>query len=306
MIFGAIDIGSNAGRLLIGNVYEKNGKTQIKKISLTRVPLRLGEDVFSTKTISPKRVKMLIKTLKAFRHLMDVYDVVQYRACATSAMREALNRKEVLDEIKKDTGVKLEVIEGSTEADLIFSTFFIQNLKNDRSYLYIDVGGGSTEITLIENGQRKASKSFKIGTLRIVKDKVSEKRWLEMKKWVSSLNPSHSQITAIGTGGNINRILKINKSDEDNRITYDQIKAIQKNLASYSLEDRIEVLGLRPDRADVIIPAADIYLAAMRYAEVTEMIVPKVGLSDGIIYDLFKKNQKKKTVSKSKAKVKSL
>jgi exopolyphosphatase/guanosine-5'-triphosphate,3'-diphosphate pyrophosphatase len=163
----------------------------------------------------------------------------------------------------------------------------------DKSYLYIDVGGGSTEVSLLENGERKKSKSFKIGTLRILKGKVDESRWLEMKEWVKQLNPEHKEIYAIGTGGNINRILKINRSEEDNHITYADIKRIQAYMESYTLEDRINKLGLRPDRADVIVPAADIYLAVMRYADVTEMIVPKVGLSDGIIYELYKKNKRK-------------
>ncbi|MFN3343891.1 MAG: exopolyphosphatase [Flavobacteriales bacterium] len=293
MIYGAIDIGSNAGRLLIGNVVEENGMASIKKFSLTRVPLRLGEDVFTDKKISPARVKMLIKTLKAYKHLMDVYDIVDYRACATSAMREAENKKEILEEIKKETGIKLEIIDGEEEAELIFSTINTMKFERNKSYLYIDVGGGSTEVSLLENGERKKSKSFKIGTLRILKGKVDEKRWLELKDWVKTLNPEHKQILAIGTGGNINRMLKINRSEDDNCISYSDIKRIQTHISSYSLNDRINKLGLRPDRADVIVPAADIYLAVMRYADVTQMLVPKVGLSDGIIYDLYKKRKKK-------------
>jgi len=293
LIYGAIDIGSNAGRLLIGNVVEEDGMASIKKFSLTRVPLRLGEDVFTDKKISPARVKMLIKTLKAYKHLMDVYDIVDYRACATSAMREAENRKEILEEIKKETGIKLEIIAGEEEAELIFSTINTMKFERNKSYLYIDVGGGSTEVSLLENGERKKSKSFKIGTLRILKGKVDEKRWLELKDWVKTLNPEHKQILAIGTGGNINRMLKINRSEDDNSISYSDIKRIQTHIASYSLNDRINKLGLRPDRADVIVPAADIYLAVMRYADVTQMLVPKVGLSDGIIYELYKKNRKK-------------
>jgi len=224
---------------------------------------------------------------------MDVYDIVDYRACATSAMREAENRKEILEEIKKETGIKLEIIAGEEEAELIFSTINTMKFERNKSYLYIDVGGGSTEVSLLENGERKKSKSFKIGTLRILKGKVDEKRWLELKDWVKTLNPEHKQILAIGTGGNINRMLKINRSEDDNSISYSDIKRIQTHIASYSLNDRINKLGLRPDRADVIVPAADIYLAVMRYADVTQMLVPKVGLSDGIIYELYKKNRKK-------------
>lgn len=222
---------------------------------------------------------------------MDVYEVETYRAVATSALREAENRKEVLQIVKDETGINLELIEGEEEADLILSNFFTQKLDHKKSYLYIDVGGGSTEISLIENGKKMASQSFKMGTLRILKGQVPEKRWVEMKEWVKTLNPNHSEIIAVGTGGNINRILKINRVESD-YISYQDIKKIQADLASYTLEDRINKLGLRPDRADVILPAADIYLAVMKYAEVNRMLVPKIGLGDGIIFDLYKKTKK--------------
>jgi exopolyphosphatase / guanosine-5'-triphosphate,3'-diphosphate pyrophosphatase len=297
LIYAAIDIGSNAGRLLIGNVVEQKDGTTVKKFSLTRVPLRLGEDVFTeNKKISGAKIKMLVKTLRAYKLLMDVYEIEAYRACATSAMREASNRKEVLEIVKKETGIKLEVIDGEEEADLIFSTINTLDLPKNKSYLYIDVGGGSTEVTLLENGIKKASKSFKIGTIRMLKGKVSDEAWLKLKDWVKTLNPEHKEILAVGTGGNINRILKINGSDEHNEINYSDIKRIQASVSSYTLEDRVNKLGLRPDRADVIVPAADIYLAVMKYADVKEMIVPKIGLSDGIIYELFKKRKKAELV----------
>jgi exopolyphosphatase / guanosine-5'-triphosphate,3'-diphosphate pyrophosphatase len=291
LIFGAIDIGSNAGRLLIGNVQNGITEATVKKIALVRVPLRLGLDVFEDKKISRKRIKMLIKTLKAFKHLLDVYEVETFRAVATSAFREAENRKEVLDMVKDETGIALEVIAGEEEADLILANFFTQKLDHQKSYLYIDVGGGSTEISLIENEKKVDSQSFKMGTIRILKNQVPDKRWIEMKDWVKTLNPNHKEIIAVGTGGNINRILKVNKADCD-YISYSEIKKVQAHLASYSLEDRIDKLGLRPDRADVIIPAADIYLAIMRYAEIKIMLVPKIGLSDGIIFDLYRKTKK--------------
>ena len=302
MIYAAIDIGSNAGRLLIGNVVNEAGVANIKKFSLTRVPLRLGEDVFTNKRISAKRIKMLIKTIKAYKLLMEVYDIHGFRACATSAMREALNGAEVIAKVKKETGIKLELINGDVEANLIFSTFDTLKFEKKKSYLYIDVGGGSTEVSLIENGKRVASQSFKIGTLRILKGKVTKERWTQLKDWVKTLNPSHKQISAIGTGGNINRILKINRGDESNEIEYRDIKRIQQYIASYSLRDRINKLGLRPDRADVIVPAADIYLAIMKYADVTQMLVPKVGLVDGIIYDIYKNEAKLKRRKKITAK----
>lgn len=296
MLFGAIDIGSNAGRLLIGNVQNGNEEATVKKITLVRVPLRLGEDVFEDKKVSKKRIKMLIKTMKAYKHLLDVYEVTSFRACATSAMREAENRKEIVELVKEETGINLEIIEGNEEADLILSNFFTQKLDRKKSYLYIDVGGGSTEVSLIEDGKKIASQSFKMGTLRILKGQVPEKRWVEMKDWVKTLNPNHKDILAMGTGGNINRILKLNH-EEENEISYADIKKVQAHLASYTVEDRIRKLGLRPDRADVIVPAADIYLAVMKYADVKMMHVPKIGLSDGIIFDLYKKAKKQSALA---------
>lgn len=299
LLLGAIDIGSNAGRLMIGEVTNGGSKASIKKITLVRIPLRLGEDVFTDKRISKKRLKMLIKTMKAYKLLLDVYNVEEYRACATSALREAENRDEIIQTVFKESGIKLELIPGDEEADLILSNFFTQNLDQKKSYLYIDVGGGSTEVSLIENGQKISGKSFKMGTLRILKDKVPDKRWLEMKEWVTNLNPNHHKILAVGTGGNINRILKMGNTNK-NIITYDEIKKTQGYIASFTYEDRIKKLGLRPDRADVIVPAADIYLAVMRYAGVEEMMVPKIGLSDGILFDLYKKSKKSSGKSSKK------
>lgn len=292
MIYAAIDIGSNAGRLLIGDVHEQNGSVHIRKISLTRVPLRLGEDVFENKKISKERAKALVKTMKAYRHLMEVYEVKYFMACATSAMREADNRKEIVKLVKEETGIELDIITGDLEADYIISTFFTQKLDKDQEYLYIDVGGGSTEISLIINGEKEASRSFKIGTLRMLKGKVSENKWLEMKDWVKEATSGKKNIIAIGTGGNINRILKLNRK-EDNFLTYKEIKEVQAYVSSYSLEDRISILGLRPDRADVVVPAADIYLAAMKYAGIQKILVPKIGLSDGMIYQLYSSEKKK-------------
>ncbi|HLP13495.1 MAG TPA: hypothetical protein VK177_16280 [Flavobacteriales bacterium] len=284
MIYGAIDIGSNAGRLLIGNTVENGKDVKVRKILLTRVPLRLGEDVFTDKKIGKERLKKLIKTIKAYKNLMEVYEVSYYKAVATSAMREAENRKEVIKEVKAETGIELEVIDGETEAEIIFSNFFTQKLDKNKNYLYIDVGGGSTEVSLLKNGEKIASRSFKIGTIRMLKNKVADEKWIDMKDWLRDLGVKDN-LVAIGTGGNINRILKMHKS-ESNTITYPEIKKIQAYIASYSLEDRVNVLGLRPDRADVILPASDIYLAIMKYAGVNEMLIPKIGLTDGLIYSL--------------------
>lgn len=291
VIYGAIDIGSNAGRLLIGNVVETPKGISVKKILLTRVPLRLGEDVFTDKKISKERIKKLIKTIRAYKNLMDVYDVSYYKAVATSAMREADNRKEVIKEVKAETGVELDIIDGETEAEIIFSNFFTQKLDKSKNYLYIDVGGGSTEVSLLKNGEKVASRSFKIGTIRMLKDKVADERWIDMKNWMKELNIKDN-LMAIGTGGNINRILKVHKT-ESNVLTYAEIKKVQAYIASYTFEDRIDVLGLRPDRADVILPAADIYLAIMKYAGVNDILIPKIGLTDGLIYSLHLETNKK-------------
>lgn len=290
MKFAAIDIGSNAVRLLVGKVVEIDGIPTVKKMSLTRVPVRLGEDVFSKQKISKEKSRKLQKALKAFKYLMDVYDVEDYRACATSAMREAENSKDIIKQIKEDTGIRLEIIDGKLEAELILSTFFTQNFDRKQAYLYIDVGGGSTEISLLKKGKKVASRSFRIGTVRILKNNVPQRRWDEMKDWVKTLNPGKEQLVAIGTGGNINRILKLNRGKEDNLISYVEIKAVQEYIKAFSLADRMDKLGMRADRADVIVPAADIYLSVMRYSDTTEMIVPKIGLSDGIIYNLYRKH----------------
>jgi exopolyphosphatase/guanosine-5'-triphosphate,3'-diphosphate pyrophosphatase len=291
MIYGAIDIGSNAGRLLIGNTVETGKDVKIKKILLTRVPLRLGEDVFTDKKIGKERLKKLIKTIKAYKNLMEVYEVSYYKAVATSAMREAENRKEVIKEVKNETGIELEIIDGETEAEILFSNFFTQKLDKNKNYLYIDVGGGSTEVSLLKNGEKLASRSFKIGTIRMLKDKVADERWIDMKDWLKGLGIKEA--IAIGTGGNINRILKLHKTESD-ILTYVDIKKIQAYIASYSFEDRVNVLGLRPDRADVILPASDIYLAIMKYAGVNEMLIPKIGLTDGLIYSLHMETAKEK------------
>ncbi len=291
VIYGAIDIGSNAGRLLIGNVVETPKGVTVKKILLTRVPLRLGEDVFTDKKISKERLKKLIKTIRAYKNLMDVYDVSYYKAVATSAMREAENRKEVIREVKNETGVELDIIDGETEAEIIFSNFTTQKLDRSKNYLYIDVGGGSTEVSLLTKGEKVASRSFKIGTIRMLKDKVADEKWIDMKNWLKELNVKDN-LMAIGTGGNINRVLKIHKT-ESNILNYAEIKKVQAYIASYSMEDRVDVLGLRPDRADVILPATDIYLAIMKYAGVNEMLIPKIGLTDGLIYSLHLETAKK-------------
>ncbi len=276
-------------RLLIGDVVERDDHPVIKKTSLVRVPIRLGADVFDSGLISAAKRDQLIKSLKAFRLLTEVYGAHYLRCCATSAMREAKNGQEVLARVEMESGVHIEMIDGRMEADLIMSTFWTQDLLKDRNYLYIDVGGGSTELTWIENGKRKHSSSFKIGTVRTLQNKVDEREWSAAAEFLGEIRNANERLTAIGTGGNINRIFKENRNGYGEPLSRADIRSQRDRIASYSFDDRVKVLRLRADRADVIIPAADIFLRVMEEAGIEEVFVPKVGLADGIVYDLYTK-----------------
>lgn len=294
MKIAAIDIGSNAVRLLIEEVFETENEFQIYKVSLTRVPLRLGEDVFDKNKISKEKLSQLTKTLKAFWYLMDAQGIEYFRACATSAMREADNAELAIKNIKKDANIKVEIISGREEANLIFSNFSVQKLDKSLNYLYIDVGGGSTEVTLIKNGKRIKSKSFAIGTVRMLKDKVPKKKWAEAKSWIAQLSVQEDHLVGIGTGGNINRLHKECGKKTDEAVSFNELQIMRDYIDSHSFEDRILKLRLKPDRADVIVPAADIYLKIMEFANVEQLHVPKIGLSDGIILSLYKDIKKGK------------
>lgn len=289
MKFAAIDIGSNAVRLLIEEVHFSKDDFYIGKVSFTRVPLRLGADVFETGLIGDEKRLQLIKTMKAFWYLMDVHRIEHFRACATSAMREAENRKAVIKEVKKKTNIGIEVIDGDEEAELIFSNFFAQDIDPDGDYLYIDVGGGSTEVTLIKKGEPKKSRSFAIGTVRMLKNKVSKKRWVEAEEWIHQIVKKKDKLIAIGTGGNINKIFKYSGKKPQETISQDEIREMQRYIESFKYSERITKLRLKPDRADVIIPAAEIYYNFMHFANIKNMMVPKVGLSDGIVLQLVQK-----------------
>jgi len=286
--FGAIDIGSNAVRLLIADVFEDEENVRIKKLSLTRVPIRLGASVFDTGEISSSKAKRLAKTMKAFRYLLDVYNVKGYKACATSAMREASNSEDVIARVKYYSEVEINIIDGSTEADLIFSTFKTQKLDPAGKYLYIDVGGGSTEITLLKKGKRVNARSFKIGTVRVLKDSVKPSAWNEMEEWVAATTKDEKDLVAIGTGGNINRLFKISKLRYGELMGVDQLKEMHKLTKSLDFEERMIKLNLRSDRADVIVPAGEIYCRVMDVAKAKHISVPKVGLSDGIALYLYR------------------
>lgn len=297
MKFAAIDIGSNAIRLLIEEVLMDGDSYHIEKVSLTRVPVRLGDDVFQSGILSEDKIKQLIKTMRAFWYLMDVHKIEVFRACATSAMREASNRKEILIRVEKEANIKIEVLTGDQEAELIFNNYFAQNLNHKEDYLYIDVGGGSTELTLIKKGKRIKGRSFDIGTVRMLTGSIEKKTWEGARKWIQDANAKGDNLTAIGTGGNINTLFKIQGKKLNDFLRYKELAEQYAMLKSYTFDQRITRLRLRPDRADVIIPACEIYLRLMEYGGISEMLVPKIGLADGVILDIF--NKWKMSVSKS-------
>ncbi|MFN6380012.1 MAG: exopolyphosphatase [Flavobacteriales bacterium] len=287
MKFAAIDIGSNAIRLLIEEVHIDEGRYHIEKVSLTRVPVRLGEDVFTKGKIGKQKVNQLVKTMTAFAYLMEVHDTAIYRACATSAMREAKNKRAVIKKVKEESGIEIELLSGDEEANLIFSNYFAQNLNTKANYLYIDVGGGSTELTLIKNGKRIKGQSFELGTVRMLSNAVDTKVWERARRWIQSSFKDNEVVTAIGTGGNINTLFKIIGKKPNQTISLAEIKEQYEALRALTMEQRITKLKMKPDRADVIIPACEIYLRLMGYANISNMIVPKIGLADGVILDLF-------------------
>ncbi len=291
MKYAAIDIGTNAARLLVGEVTKEGDHSFVKKISYTRIPLRLGEEVFENGVISPKKAIDFIKTIKAFRLVSEIFDVQALRACATSAMREASNGKAIQELIEKETGVNLEIISGDVESDLIFGNFFLLDFDKSIPFVVIDVGGGSTEVNVFEKGERVASRSFNIGTIRLLKGKVDPNLWLEIRAWLKE-HVDKSQIHQIfATGGNINKIHKMLGAQQMQPISYDKIKKLRAEMIDMTIEQRVDHYQLKPDRADVIVPAMDIYLYIMHELKCKKIIVPKIGLSDGIIYDLHLQNQ---------------
>lgn len=287
MKFGAIDIGTNAARLLIGEVCQEEDHIYIKKLSYTRLPLRLGGDVFEGGIISEKKEQEFIKTIKAFKLITEIFDVKTLRACATSAMREASNGSKVVKQIYKETKIKIEIITGDEEARLIFGTFFLLDFDKTQPFIVIDVGGGSTEISVFERGERVASKSFELGTVRLLKEKTSSFVWDEIKLWLHSNIDESIPHRYFATGGNINKVHKILGAKQQDPITLFNMNKLRNELSKLSLEQRVEYFQLKPDRADVIVPACDIYSFIFKELKVREFYVPKIGLSDGIVYDLF-------------------
>ena len=288
MKLAAIDIGSNAARLLIAEVVvtEKPIPT-FNKLNLIRVPLRLGFDVFETGEISKSRIGMLLQTMKSYKHLMNAYGVEHLKACATSAMRDAKNSGDIIRKIKLETDISSEIISGDTEANLGYENHVAENMDKDHSYLYIDVGGGSTELSFFSNGILIYKKSFNIGTIRLLKNMVSENQWDEIKEVLKAVTKGHKQVVAIGSGGNINKVFSMSKRKDGKPLQLELLKDYYKELSNVSLEERITKYNLREDRADVIVPALQIYVNVMRWANAEEIYVPKIGLADGLIKHLW-------------------
>ncbi|MFY8024267.1 MAG: exopolyphosphatase [Sediminibacterium sp.] len=290
MRLAAIDIGSNAARLLIVEVSnDKNGKTQFNKLNLVRVPLRLGFDVFERGEISKEKRGMILQTMKAYSHLLNAYNVREVIACATSAMRDASNSSDIIRKVKLETGLSIEIISGDLEASIIYENHIAENMDTANSYMYIDVGGGSTELTFFTDGKLTFKRSFNIGTIRLLKDMVDQYKWDEMKDYIKNATKGYKKIIAIGTGGNINKVFSLSKKKDGKPLNLDLLKDYYKEISSFSLEDRINIYKLRNDRADVIVPALQIYINVMRWADADEIYVPKIGLADGLVQHLYAK-----------------
>jgi len=290
MKYAAIDIGTNAARLLVGEVMSKDQSFFIKKISYTRIPLRLGEDVFESGKVSKNKIDDFLKTMKAFKLISEIFDVQEVRAVSTSAMREATNANKIIDSIKQETGIKIEIISGDEEASLIFSNFFAMELDLSVPFVVIDVGGGSTELSVFENGEKIASKSFNVGTLRILKGKSDESVWENIHDWILKYVDLSSDHQIFGTGGNINKAHKMLGYSFEEPIGLDEMKELRDKLARLTIDERIDQFHMKPDRADVIVPALDIFSYILNEIGANSLMVPKVGLADGMIYEMYHRN----------------
>jgi exopolyphosphatase/guanosine-5'-triphosphate,3'-diphosphate pyrophosphatase len=284
----AIDIGSNAARLLITEVTKNDDKDPVfNKLNLVRVPLRLGFDVFEYGVIPKPKIGMILQTMKAYKHLLNAYEVKDVIACATSAMRDAKNAGDIIRKIKLETDISIEVISGDMEAEFIYENHIAENLDKDHSYMYIDVGGGSTEITFFSNGKVSFKESFNIGTIRLLKEMVKEKSWDDMKEKIKSATRGQKEVVAIGSGGNINKVFSMSKRKDQKPLPLELLKDFYKELSNVTLEERVNTYHLRPDRADVIVPALLIYINVMRWAGAENIYVPRIGLVDGLIHHLY-------------------
>jgi exopolyphosphatase/guanosine-5'-triphosphate,3'-diphosphate pyrophosphatase len=289
MLFAAIDIGTNAVRLLFANVFETEGEIHVEKATLTRIPVRLGKDVFNKQKISPKRADDLIKTVLAYKLLIDVYRPVAFEVCATSAMREASNGTDLIKKIKRETGIKVRVIDGLEEAAILRAIEVPGHEADNKFMIYIDVGGGSTEISVMQNNTLLDAGSFKLGTLRILEKKAKLSEWKSMDQWLKSYHQHPNGLICIGTGGNINKINKLFGDQQSKILGSDRLLYAYEYLKGYTVNERVDLLGLRLDRADVIVPAAQIYLSVLEAVGADSIHVPKLGLVDGMVYNLYKK-----------------
>lgn len=291
MILGAIDIGSNAVRMLIAETKTfDDDQVDYTKLNFLRVPIRLGMDAFKTGSISQEKIDVMVDTMKVFQLLMKIYRVEHFKACATSAMREAKNGAEVCHTIKENAGIDIQIISGEEEASIIYETHIAENMDHHQPYLYIDVGGGSTELLLFSRGQVLFKESFNIGTIRLLNNMVSEEQMTDFKKFIKSRTKEMGNLKAIGSGGNINKIRSMSKIKDKYPLSAVLLKEFLKELGSRSVEERMHLYGLRRDRADVIVPALQIYISVMRWADIEQIYVPKIGLADGLVRVLFKQH----------------
>lgn len=294
MIIAAIDIGSNAARLLINDVKKNSkGKPEFIKLNLLRIPLRLGMDVFSKGEIGAERKKMIIDSMKIFSDLMKVYKVEHYRACATSAMRDAKNGQDIIQEVKETSDINIEIISGDEEANLVYENHIEENLDKENAYLYIDVGGGSTELTFYENEKKKYEKSFNIGTIRLLNGLVTEDMWHSMKKEIADNITSKKNIVAIGSGGNINKLFSMSKTKDGMPMSSSHLKKFQKEISPLSVDERMTKYGIREDRADVLEPALKIFNNVLAWAKIDKIYVPKISVADGLIHNIYENLQLK-------------
>ena len=287
--YAAIDIGSNAVRILVTNVVSYKKKTVFLKNALVRVPIRLGQDAFTNGKISDKNIKRMIKSMKAFKLLMEVHEVKDYLAFATSALRDAKNGSYLVEKVLKKSGIKIEIIDGKKEAKIISNTNVFDTINKEKTFLYVDIGGGSTEFSVLINGKRNQSKSFKIGTVRMLNSKVEQVTLDEAEAWVRRNTLVHERISLLGTGGNINKLHKIANINDNGPLSYLTLNTLYNQLDALTYEERIVDLGLNPDRSDVILLAAKLFIKILNWSGAKDIYVPKVGLSDGMIRELYKR-----------------
>lgn len=296
--FAAIDIGSNAVRLLVSNVFENGTQTTFKKQSLVRVPIRLGADAFLYKHLPEEKVEEFVHAMHAFSHLIKVYKPIKMRALATSAFREADNGAEIVDRVYRETGIKIEIITGKEEAEVVYANGLRENMDSNKSYIYMDVGGGSTELTFFHNHEAVAARSFNVGSIRLLMNTVTDETWDEMKSWVKEIAASiKGEISLIGSGGNVNKYCKLLMKEYGEELNYSEIYTLYKRLKDLNTDQRIQSLYLNPDRADVIVPAGKIFTSVMRWSGAQTAYVPKIGVSDGVIKMLYDQHKLEKTFS---------